>query len=62
MASDGGRRRSWELRWWAGPWPSGLDDDDPTGMTARAQVLLDDSRALLLRYRARSWVVEGVYE
>lgn len=62
MASDGRRRRSWELRWWAGPWPSGLDDDDPTGMTARAQVLLDDSRALLLCYRARSWVVEGVYE
>lgn len=39
----------------------------PAGTTeiqiiARAQVLLDDSRALLLCYRAGEWIVEGVYE
>ncbi len=56
-----GRERSWELQWWAGPWPAGIGGDDQ-GIVARAQVLLDDSRALLLRYRERTWVVEGVYE
>ncbi|NDZ96561.1 DNA polymerase Y family protein [Streptomyces sp. SID6673] len=57
-----GRTRGgvWELRWWAGPWPTGISDTG--GITARAQVLLDDSRALLLSYRAEKWVVEGVYE
>ncbi|GAC69867.1 DNA polymerase Y family protein [Gordonia soli] len=52
-------RRSWEVRWWAGPWPSGTDRQ---GITARAQVLLDDSRALLLCHRSGRWVVEGVYD
>ncbi|MGV9858148.1 DNA polymerase Y family protein [Gordonia sp. NPDC003425] len=56
---DAARSDSWALRWWAGPWPDGIDD---AGITARAQVLLDDSRALLLHYRAGGWVVEGVYE
>ncbi|MBD0863870.1 DNA polymerase Y family protein [Gordonia sp. zg691] len=33
-----------------------------TELIARAQVLLDDSRALLLCYRGGEWIVEGVYE
>lgn len=53
--------RSWEVRWWAGPWPTGIDPDHDT-VTARAQVLLDDSRALLLHFRAGGWIVEGVYD
>ncbi|AZG44926.1 DNA polymerase Y family protein [Gordonia insulae] len=61
MERNGTERGSWELRWWAGPWPTGIDDT-ADGVIACAQVLLDDSRALLLRYRARTWVVEGVYE
>ncbi|WP_431815621.1 DNA polymerase Y family protein [Gordonia jacobaea] len=52
-------RDTWALSWWAGPWPAGMDD---TGIVARAQVLLEDSRALLLYYRAGDWMVEGVYE
>ena len=48
--------RTWSVRWWAGPWPTGLDG------TARAQVLLDDTRALLLHYRSEHWIVEGIYE
>jgi len=43
------------VRWWAGPWPFGAG-------AARAQVLLDDSRALLLCYRESNWTVEGIYE
>ena len=54
------------LRWWAGPWPFGSDTASSggpaDGVAARAQVLLEDSRALLLCYRERSWTVEGVYE
>ncbi|MEE3062853.1 MAG: DNA polymerase Y family protein [Actinomycetota bacterium] len=57
------------LRWWAGPWP--VDerwwDPDPNstgsaGRTARAQVLLESERALLLCYRQRRWYLEGSYE
>ena len=55
----GAVRDSWALSWWAGPWPAGMDD---TGIIARVQVLLEDSRALLLYYRAGEWMVEGVYE
>ncbi|MGC4934152.1 DNA polymerase Y family protein [Gordonia sp. DT30] len=54
-------RQGWEVRWWAGPWPVGLETG-PDAISARAQVLLDDSRALLLCYRSGGWVVEGVYE
>jgi len=54
------------LRWWAGPWPVDERWWDPepsrTGRTARAQVLLDESQALLLCYRQRRWYVEGSYE
>ncbi|MFW0791057.1 DNA polymerase Y family protein [Gordonia sp. CPCC 205333] len=53
-------RRTYTVSWWAGPWPSGLDSDD--AVQARSQVLLDDSRALLLLYRLGQWWVEGVYE
>ncbi|WP_118914305.1 DNA polymerase Y family protein [Mycobacterium shigaense] len=57
------------LRWWAGPWP--VDerwwDDRPVAgqggsRTARAQVLLEGERALLLCYRQRRWYLEGSYE
>lgn len=54
-------RHGWEVRWWAGPWPVGFERGCDT-ISARAQVLLDDSRALLLCYRSGGWVVEGVYE
>ena len=61
------------LRWWAGPWPVDerwWDDrlvDGPGagqwgGRTARAQVLLEGERALLLCYRQRRWYLEGIYE
>ncbi|WP_419231756.1 DNA polymerase Y family protein [Gordonia sp. CPCC 205515] len=61
MEQSGRQRDSWELRWWAGPWPTGFDKRGD-GITARAQVLLDDSRALLLSYQEQGWLVEGVYE
>lgn len=55
------------LRWWAGPWS--VDerwwDDRPGqggGRIARAQVLLESERALLLCYRQRKWYLEGIYE
>ncbi|GED97282.1 DNA polymerase Y family protein [Gordonia crocea] len=52
--------RNWAVQWWAGPWPCGLSGD---AVIARAQVLLDDDRALLLRFDADGqWRVEGVYE
>ncbi|WP_026919433.1 DNA polymerase Y family protein [Gordonia shandongensis] len=47
--------RTHRLRWWAGPWPSAPG-------SARAQVLVDDSRALLLCCRDGVWTVEGIYE
>jgi protein ImuB len=58
------RGRDERLRWWAGPWP--VDerwwDPDAKGRAARAQVLLEDERALLLCYRQRRWYLEGSYE
>jgi protein ImuB len=57
------------LCWWAGPWS--VDerwwDPDPGttaqgSRTARAQVLLECERALLLCYRQRRWYLEGSYE
>nr|WP_158018950.1 DNA polymerase Y family protein [Mycobacterium basiliense] len=63
------RGRDNRLRWWAGPWP--VDerwwDDRPgtgqgSGRTARAQILLESERALLLCYRQRRWYLEGSYE
>jgi protein ImuB len=58
------RGRDDPLRWWAGPWP--VDerwwDSDAKGRTARAQVLLESERALLLCYRQRRWYLEGIYE
>ncbi|MGA3256450.1 MAG: DNA polymerase Y family protein, partial [Mycobacterium sp.] len=53
------------LRWWAGPWPVDerwWDSDLGKGRTARAQVLLESERALLLCYRQRRWYLEGSYE
>lgn len=40
-------RHNWSVQWWAGPWPCGLSGDK---ILARAQVLLDDERALLLHF------------
>jgi protein ImuB len=61
------RGRDDRLRWWAGPWPVDERWWDPdrsaaAGRTARAQVLLEDERALLLCYRQRRWYLEGSYE
>lgn len=53
------------LCWWTGPWPVDerwWDPDRGTGRTARAQVLIDGGRALLLCYRQRRWYLEGAYE
>ncbi|GAA3045548.1 DNA polymerase Y family protein [Gordonia defluvii] len=53
-------RHNWSVQWWAGPWPCGLSGDK---ILARAQVLLDDERALLLHFGPGGrWRVEGVYE
>ncbi|HET9892779.1 MAG TPA: DNA polymerase Y family protein [Mycobacterium sp.] len=57
--------RDERLCWWSGPWPVDerwWDPDLGKGRTARAQVLLESERALLLCYRQRRWYVEGSYE
>jgi protein ImuB len=57
--------RDERLCWWSGPWPVDerwWDPDLAKGRTARAQVLLESERALLLCYRQRRWYVEGSYE
>jgi protein ImuB len=54
-----------QLRWWAGPWPVDerwWDAQAGGGRVARAQVLLENERALLLCYRQRRWYLEGIYE
>jgi protein ImuB len=59
------RGREDGLSWWAGPWPVDerwWDPDLAKGRTARAQVLLESERALLLCYRQRRWYLEGIYE
>ncbi|ORV41622.1 DNA polymerase [Mycobacterium conspicuum] len=59
------RGREDRLRWWAGPWTVDerwWDTDLAKGRTARAQVLLEGERALLLCYRQRRWYLEGRYE
>ncbi len=62
------RGREDRLRWWAGPWPVDERWWDPEavagqgGRSARAQVLLESERALLLCYRQRRWYLEGIYE
>jgi protein ImuB len=57
------------LCWWTGPWSVDerwWDPDQGTtaqgSRTARAQVLLECERALLLCYRQRRWYLEGSYE
>ncbi|WP_070377903.1 DNA polymerase Y family protein [Rhodococcus sp. WMMA185] len=56
--------REWAVCGWAGPWP--VDEwwwDPPAARSAaRAQVLLEQSRALLLICTEGHWVVEGIYE
>jgi len=65
MVVGGAHARDERLRWWAGPWPVDERWWDPGtagGRTARAQVLLESERALLLCYRQRRWYLEGSYE
>ena len=56
--------RQWRLRGWAGPWP--VDErwwDAATAhRAARAQVLLDEPKALLLVCHEGVWSVEGSYD
>ncbi|QCQ92110.1 DNA polymerase Y family protein [Rhodococcus sp. SGAir0479] len=56
--------REWEVQGWAGPWP--VDErwwDTATARDAsRVQVLLAESRALLLICEGGRWGVEGIYE
>ncbi|QKT12675.1 DNA polymerase Y family protein [Rhodococcus sp. W8901] len=56
--------RDWEVQGWAGPWP--VDerwwDVSAARAAARAQVLLAESRALLLICEGGRWGVEGIYE
>ena len=56
--------RQWRLRGWAGPWP--VDErwwDVATAhRAARAQVLLEEPKALLLVCHEGVWSVEGSYE
>lgn len=56
--------RQWLVRGWAGPWP--VDerwwDAATVNTAARAQVLLEESRALLMICASGGWSVEGVYE
>ena len=63
------RGRDERLRWWAGPWSVDERWWDPDGgatgiggRAARAQVLLESERAMLLCYRQRRWYLEGIYE
>ncbi|OBF01367.1 DNA polymerase Y family protein [Mycobacterium sp. 852002-10029_SCH5224772] len=73
MISGGVQGRDERLCWWAGPWPvderwwddrvvGGQGAGQGSGRTARAQVLLESERALLLCYRQRRWYLEGSYE
>lgn len=56
--------REWDVQGWAGPWP--VDerwwDASAARDAARAQVLLAESRALLLICEGGRWGVEGIYE
>lgn len=59
--------RSWELSGWAGPWPVDERWWDLAALSsarsiARAQVLLEDARALLILHDGGRWYVEGIYE
>ncbi len=56
--------RDWGVQGWAGPWS--VDerwwDASAARAASRVQVLLADSRALLLIYERGRWGVEGIYE
>lgn len=56
--------REWAVTGWAGPWPVDERWWDPADSrtAARAQMLLEESRALLLIWADGGWSVEGVYE
>lgn len=56
--------RTWAVTGWAGPWP--VDEywwDPKTAQcAARLQVLLEESRVLLVLFVADGWRAEGVYD
>ncbi|NLG55291.1 MAG: DNA polymerase Y family protein [Rhodococcus sp.] len=56
--------REWDVIGWAGPWQVDERWWDPAAAleAARIQVVLEDSRALLLLFRDSTWRVEGIYE
>ncbi|KIQ19496.1 DNA polymerase [Rhodococcus sp. Leaf7] len=59
--------RSWTLHGWAGPWAADerwwdLGATSTARQVARAQVLLEDTRALLVLHDGGRWFVEGIYE
>lgn len=59
------RGRAEKVCWWSGPWlvdGRWWDQDVGEGRIARAQVLLEGERALLLCYRQGRWYLEGSYE
>jgi protein ImuB len=60
-------KKDWPLHGWAGPWSVDerwwdIGATSSARQIARAQVLLEDTRALLLVYDTGRWFVEGIYE
>lgn len=58
---------SWSLHGWAGPWCVDERWWDPGAAStarqvARAQMMLEDARAVLVLYDGGRWFVEGIYE
>ncbi|MGC0365161.1 protein ImuB [Rhodococcus sp. 27YEA15] len=56
--------KEWAVQGWAGPWVVDERWWDPSAAraAARAQILLVESRALLVIFEDEYWSVEGVYE
>lgn len=56
--------REWAVCGWAGPWlvDEHWWDAALANEAVRMQILLEDSRALLVIHRGDRWLVEGVYE
>ena len=58
---------SWSLHGWAGPWCVDERWWDPGAAStarqvARAQMMLEDARAVLVLHDGGRWFVEGIYE
>lgn len=54
--------RHYDISWWAGPWLSEERWWAGESARARAQLLLAERGALLVRYAGDGWTVEGLYE